>query len=77
MLRYFFQLYRHCRTSGSFDGHGRPNNRKFPRWTRALLSDSFLAVLDGADGISEAPSRLWLLSKEDMAALRHSGTSVE
>lgn len=34
-------------------------------------------VVFDADGISEAPSRLWLLSKEDMAALRHSGTSVE
>lgn len=34
-------------------------------------------VFFDADGISEAPSRLWLLSKEDMAALRHSGTSVE
>ena len=30
-----------------------------------------------ADGISDTPSRLWLLSKEDMAALRHSGTSIE
>lgn len=34
-------------------------------------------VVFDADGISEAPSRLWLLSKEDMAALRHSGTSIE
>lgn len=77
MLRCFFQRYRHCRTSGSSDGHGRPNNRKFPRWTRALLSDNFLAVLDGADGVSETPSRLWLLSEEDMAALKRSGTSAE
>lgn len=55
---------------------GNPD-RKFPRWTRALLSDSFLAVLDGADGVSETPSRLWLLSEEDMAALKRSGTSAE
>lgn len=55
---------------------GNPN-RKFPCWTRALLSSSFLAVFDNTDGISEAPSRLWLLSKEDMAALRHSDTSTE
>lgn len=55
---------------------GNPD-RKFPRWTRALLLDSFLAVFDDAGGISDAPSRLWLLSKEDMAALRHSGTSAE
>lgn len=34
-------------------------------------------VVFDADGISEAPSRLWLLSKEDMATLRHSGTSIE
>lgn len=55
---------------------GNPD-RKFPRWMRALLSGSFLAVFDGIGGISDTPSRLWLLSKEDMAALRHSGTSVE
>lgn len=55
---------------------GNPD-RKIPRWTRALLLDSFLAVFDDAGGISDAPSRLWLLSKEDMAALRHSGTSAE
>lgn len=48
---------------------GNPS-RKFPRWTRALLSDSFLAVFDDADGISETPSRLWLLSEEDMVTLR-------
>lgn len=55
---------------------GNPN-RRFPRWTRALLSGSFLAVFDDANGISDAPSRLWLLSREDMAALRHSDTSTE
>lgn len=46
---------------------GNPD-RKFPRWTRALLSNSFLAVFDNANGISDAPSRLWLLSEKDMAA---------
>lgn len=50
-------------------------NRKFLRWTRALLSDSFRAVFDDTDGISETPSRLWLLSKEDMATPRHPETS--
>lgn len=34
-------------------------------------------VFFDADGISDAPTRLWLLSREDMAALRHSGTSIE
>lgn len=53
---------------------GNPS-RKFPRWTRALLSDSFLAVFDDADGISETPSRLWLLSDEDMVTLREHAES--
>mgnify|MGYP007028680508 CR=1 FL=1 len=34
-------------------------------------------VFFDADGISDAPTRLWLLSREDMAALRHSDTSTE
>lgn len=34
-------------------------------------------VFFDANRISEAPSRLWLLSEEHMAALRHSDTSTE
>lgn len=40
--------------------------REFPRWSRALLSDDFLAVFDGPGG---ALGRLWLLSEEDTASL--------
>lgn len=34
-------------------------------------------VFFDANGISKTPSRLWLLSEEDMTALRHSETFTE
>lgn len=80
-------LCNECRRAIFFDGGGLHVTRymrpaeptEFSQCDDAAKAGVFYndKVFFDADGISEAPSRLWLLSKEDMAALRHSDTSVE